>query len=334
MGGTRAVNRQSEALVHDAFGPAAEVLRVERRDPPVPGPGALLVEMIATPINPSDLLAIAGVYGPDIVLPAVPGFEGVGRVVAQGPGVAGPAPGSRVLALRGGGTWARHVAIPAATAVPVPDEISDDLAAQLWINPMTVWLLLTAELRIRPGDVVLANAAGSGFGRALCGLGRHLGAEIVAITRSDALHDALLAAGAAAVIDETRVDLPTAVRRLAAGRPVRAALDAVGGASGSALAACLPRGGSLRWYARLSGEAPRIDPDAGIDAAGFWLRRWVRDVPPAEWHARFAELFAAVTACGLRLPVQARHPLREAAAAVAAAAARDKPGKILFAPAL
>lgn len=330
MGGESLVNRlgDSPVLRHRRCGPPEAVLEWHRRAVAPPAPGRLLIEMIAAPINPSDLLAIRGAYDAGQVLPAVPGFEGVGRVVAG----AGVPAGTRVLALRGGGTWAGHVEIPAATAIRVPDAIGDDLAAQLWINPLTVWLLLTEALAVKPGDILLANAAASAFGRALCAFGRLLEAEIVAVVRSPVFRDDLLARGAALVIDESAEHVPEAVARFARGRPVRAALDAVGGASGSALAACLPPGGTFRYYARLSGTPPRIDPAAGLDVAGFWLRRWVGTASDEAWHDAFARLMQAAVAAGLDLPVAARYPLRRFTEAVRAAQSRDRPGKVLLVP--
>lgn len=328
----RAPVKSSAALVHDRTGEPAHVLRFAPCPVPVPGPGEILLEMIAAPINPSDMLAIRGEYGPGMSLPAVPGFEGVGHVEALGPGTAGFAPGERLLALRGTGTWARHAVIPAATAIRVPDAIDEATAAQLWINPLTVWLLLTRELALEPGDIVVANAAASGFGRALCTLGRHLGVRVVAVTRSPVHKEELRARGAEAVIDESAEDVPAAVARIAAGAPVRAALDAVGGASAARLLLCLPPGGRLRYYARLSREPIAIEPAglAGFDIAGFWLRRWVAAADDAAWHQAFASLLDAVVGSRMRLPVSEIFPLKRAAEAVDASAARDKPGKILF----
>ncbi|HYE00381.1 MAG TPA: zinc-dependent alcohol dehydrogenase family protein [Alphaproteobacteria bacterium] len=320
------------AVRHHQFGPPERVLRCEAVDAPPPGPGAVLVRLAARPINPSDLLGVAGEYGPEIALPAVPGFEGVGTVAAIGPDTAAPPPGTRVLALRGGGTWAEYVAVPAEYLVAVPDAIADELACQLYINPLTAWFMLTRAVAARPGDVILANAGGSAFCRALAQFCRHRGVQLVAVTRSPAYDEALRALGAE-VVNESREDVAAAVARLARG-PVVAAFDAVGGASGSALARCLPPGGTMLYYARLSRQALDLTEAEiaarGIKIAGYWLRQWVNRATPAEWHAAFAELMAVAVRIGLVMPVAARFDLSDIAAAARAAQAPGRDGKVLL----
>src|SRR5260370_2089870 len=131
-----------QAAVFDRFGEPADVLAL--RDVPAvePGRGELRVRMRASPVNPSDLLVVRGVYGRLPSLPATPGFEGVGTIDAVGPGwlawLRGLKPGRRVAVLNGtGGNWAELVVIPARMAVPVPDDLPDDQVASFFVNPAT-----------------------------------------------------------------------------------------------------------------------------------------------------------------------------------------------------
>src|SRR5271168_1638866 len=110
-----------KAVVFERFGEPAEVLHVRDVPTPEPGPGQVRVRMIASPINPSDLMTIRGQYGRVPRLPATPGFEGVGVVDAAGPGLLkllrGLKPGRRVAVLNAhGGNWAEHVVISARHA--------------------------------------------------------------------------------------------------------------------------------------------------------------------------------------------------------------------------
>lgn len=323
------------AIRYDRFGEPAEVLRLREVAAAEPGPGELLVRMAARSINPSDLLTIRGTYAQRTPLPSTPGWEGVGTVVAAGPGAPADLVGRRVLPLRGAGTWQDLVTAPAVWAVPVPPAIADDAAAQLYINPLAVWQMLMEELRLAPGDAVLVNAAGSACGRIAAQLARELDIRVLAMVRSDAYTDELLALGAAAVVNTAREPLGPAVARLTGGRGAAAALDAVGGAAGAALLDHLAPGGVLLAYGLLSGAMLRPDPAEltrrGLAFRDYWLRRWVERCTPEAWQAAFAAVMTRVADGRLALPVAAVHGLAEVAQAVRAAEASGRRGKILLA---
>jgi NADPH:quinone reductase-like Zn-dependent oxidoreductase len=116
------------------------------------------VAMTLSPVNASDLIPITGAYRHRITLPAIAGYEGVGTVI-QAPAQAAHLLGKRVLPLRGQGTWQRLVDSPLAFTVPVPDDISDTLAARAYINPLAALLML--NLYPPAGKHVLITAAGS-----------------------------------------------------------------------------------------------------------------------------------------------------------------------------
>src|SRR5438309_3951937 len=99
-----------KAVVFERFGEPAEVLRVEEVPTPMPGPGEVRVRMIASPVNPSDLLTARGLYGVLPALPSTPGFEGVGVVDEVGPGILGKmVKDKRVTAINpAGGNWAEY----------------------------------------------------------------------------------------------------------------------------------------------------------------------------------------------------------------------------------
>src|ERR1700732_3116909 len=117
-----------KAVIFDRFGPPAEVLQVRDVECSEPGPGQVRVRMIASPINPSDLLVVRGEYGRLPSLPATPGFEGVGVVEAAGKGLlARLRRGRRVAVLNSeGGNWREQVILPARQVVPLPRDVSDE----------------------------------------------------------------------------------------------------------------------------------------------------------------------------------------------------------------
>ncbi|WP_029010135.1 zinc-dependent alcohol dehydrogenase family protein [Azospirillum halopraeferens] len=321
------------ALICRRFGDPAEVVRPGDAPEPACGPGELLVRVTARAVNPSDLLTVSGTYAAATPLPFVPGFEGVGTVVAAGAGVDGALLGRRVLALRGGGTWQERVAVPAQWAVAVPDAIPDAAAAQLYINPLSVRRMLTEELRLPPGAVVVVNAAGSACGRLAAQTCREAGLRMLALCRSGAHTQDLLALGAAAVVDTSREDPAAALARLTGGGAA-AALDAVGGAPGAALVDLLAPGAVLLAYGLLSGSLLSPGPAAararGVTVRRFWLKPWVDGCTPAQWRAAFAAVIDRVADGRLVLPAALPFDLADAAAAMRAAAAPGRRGKVVL----
>lgn len=173
------------ALIYENFGEPSRVLRMQYVSPPPLKAGEVLVKMRQSSINPSDLIPIRGAYKSRIKLPCVPGYEGFGYVVKHGQGVSYPPIGSRVLALRSEGTWQDYVATSAEDAIIVPDAINDDTAAQLYINPMTAWLMIKEKLKLKPGDTLAVNAAGSAFGNVIAKFSKIFGYNFIAIVRNE-----------------------------------------------------------------------------------------------------------------------------------------------------
>ena len=148
----------NRALAYRSFGQPEEVLHLEAGEKGELAADAVRVTMRYSPVNASDLIPITGAYQHRITLPQVAGYEGIG-VVTDAPAAYRHLMGRRVLALRGEGTWQSQVDIPAALAIPVPDNIDDRLAARGYINPLAAKLML--EHFSPAGKDILITAAGS-----------------------------------------------------------------------------------------------------------------------------------------------------------------------------
>src|SRR5690606_38212484 len=150
-----------------------EVLQVRDIPEPEPGPGQVRVRMIASPINPSDLLMTRGRYVFRPPLPARPGFEGVGGVEKAGPGLYGRLlVGRRVAAMNGeGGNSAEKVVIPATQAVPARRDLPDEQVASFFVNPCTALAMVRHVLGVPKGDWLLQSAATSELGKMIIRLG-------------------------------------------------------------------------------------------------------------------------------------------------------------------
>jgi NADPH:quinone reductase-like Zn-dependent oxidoreductase len=328
-----------KAVVFDRCGDPAEVLQVRDVPAPEPGPGQVRVRMLASPINPSDLLYVRGEYGRRPALPAGAGFEGAGVVESAGPGLLRRllrlAPGRRVAVLNGdGGNWREHVVIPARQAVPVPDGLTDEQAATLLVNPASALAMIRHVLRVPPGAWLLQTAAGSALGRMVIRLGRQDGFRTVNVVRRREQAEELRQAGGEAVVCTADESLPGRVAELTQGTGVPFALDAVGGATGSDVVRSLGPGGRMLVYGTLSGEPLTFDPRLLIAGQkrveGFWLSEWLRAQRPLKLLGLFREVRRLARAGVLASEVSATFPLEQVREAARQAAAPGRHGKVLL----
>ena len=276
------------AIVFEQFGDPVEVLSLKDVPAPIPGHGEIRVRMLASPINPSDLLTIRGLYGRLPRLPATPGFEGVGVVQAAGGGwFARYLVGKRVAVLNGRtGNWCDETVIPARQAVPLAADLPVEQAAMFFVNPVTAYLMTRAVLRVPAGTWLLQTAANSAVGHMVIRLGRKFGFRTLnVVRRAEQVAELTALGGDAAVHFDPREHpaerLRDEVRRIAGDSFVKFAIDAVGGATGSAVALCLGSGGRMLAYGALADEPLSISPRTlitfGAHLEGFWLARWMAD---------------------------------------------------------
>ncbi|MCO7179820.1 zinc-dependent alcohol dehydrogenase family protein [Lactococcus formosensis] len=261
------------SFIYESYGLPHQVLTLKERCQPSLHPQELLVKMLYAPVNPSDLIPMTGAYAHRISLPAVAGYEGVGLVVDVGSSLSRKLIGQRVLPLEGEGTWQTFVKCPASHTFVIPEGLDSISASQLYVNPLTAWLLCTEVLNLHPGQKLAVNAAGSAIGQVFAQLSRILGFDFIAITRDDKKHKLLKERGA----HELRTNLINL--------EVDAAIDCVGGKAGTDLAACVRSGGKFQALGLLSGQ--QVDwaklAKLPIDVSIFHLRHWNTKLSPEEW---------------------------------------------------
>jgi NADPH:quinone reductase-like Zn-dependent oxidoreductase len=325
-----------KAVIFDRFGPPAEVLQVRDAECSEPGPGQVRVRMIASPINPSDLLVVRGEYGRLPSLPATPGFEGVGIVEAVGKGLLGRLrAGKRVAVLNGhGGNWSERVVVSARQVVPISPAVPDDQAATFFVNPASALIMTQYLLKVPANDWLLQTAAGSALGRMVIRLGKHCGFRTINVVRRRDQAEELLHGGADAVICSTEESLEARVKEITGGAGVRFAIDAVGGATAAAVVRSLAPGGRLLLYGTLSGEPLAIDPrtlmvaDARVE--GFWLSNWVGRQSTLTMLGLFRRINRLLASKVLTSEAAASFPLEEVRAAVKHAESPGRSGKVLL----
>jgi NADPH:quinone reductase-like Zn-dependent oxidoreductase len=295
--------------------------------------------MVASPVNPSELSFIRGNYGRLPTLPAVPGFEGVGKVDTIGPGwlakLRGLRPGKRVAVLNGGGgNWQESVVLPARQLVPLPDDLADEQAALFFVNPATALALTRYVLRVPPAAWLLQTAAASTLGRMVIRLGQHFGFRTINVVRRPEQAEELRRAGADAVICTADESIPARVHDLTQGAGVRFALDAVGGATATAVVQALAPGGRLLVYGTLSGEPLTLDSRTlmvgGKSIQGFWLSEWVARQRMLTMLGLFRTIRNLLRAGVLTSEVGRVFGLSEVRQAVVEAAQAGRKGKVLL----
>ena len=310
-----------------------DVIEAVPFEKPELGEGQVLLEMLAAPINPSDVLTLTGHYGVLPPLPAVGGNEGVARVAEHGPNVSGPPVGQTVLLPVGIGTWATHIVADARALVPLPNDVDPIQLSMMTINPPTASLMLSEIVDLQPGDWVIQNAANSGVGSYLITLAKMRGLRTVNIVRRESLVEPLKGAGADVVLVDGD-DLAERVKAATDGAAIMLGIDAVGGAATDRLGAALGEGATLVNYGALSGEpcllAPTVIIFKDITVRGFWLAKWFRTATPEQQKELYGTLTGLIATGKLSAPVHATYRVKDIKEAVAVAAEGGRNGKIVI----
>jgi NADPH:quinone reductase-like Zn-dependent oxidoreductase len=322
-------------ILLERYGLPEEGVRcAEVADVGAPGPGEVVFDVLAFPINPADISFCRGNYRLTPTLPATPGAECVGRVAAVGAGVTHVKPGDLVINLQRE-NWTQRRRVKRDDVIAVPSSLELRQAAMLRINPPTALLLLTDAVGLRPGDWVIQNVANSAVGRLVIRLARARGIKTMNVVRRESLFAELTALGAdACVVD--RPELAEAVKAYTGGAPIRLGLDAVSGRATARLSACVGEGGVICNYGSMSGEDPVMSRTGliagGQTLVGFILGRALGTRSLEQIRAIYADLGEQVGKGILSAPVEKVYPIEEIKAAVAHAQRGERSGKILVAP--
>ena len=207
-----------------------EVLAIQERPVPQPGPGEIRVRVFASALNRADLLQRRGAYPAPPGAPAdVPGLEYAGEVDAMGEGAGLWAVGNRVMGIVGGGGHAEYVEVHEREAIRVPQHLTSEEAAAIPEAFLTAYDALFRQLDLTMGERLLVHAVGSGVGTAALQLAGAAGATVIGTSRTaDKLRRAQ-ALGLEIGVDTSREDLAEAVNQATYGSGVHAVLDLVGG---------------------------------------------------------------------------------------------------------
>ena len=169
-----------QAVIADGEGGLVTV----ERPVPKPGPGEVLIKVVAAGVNRPDVLQRRGMYPPPPGAPDVLGLEVAGEVVEAGQGVESRV-AEKVCALVTGGGYAQYCVAPAGTCLKVPEVISLVEAAAMPETLFTVWVNLFERGFAADGDWVLVHGGTSGIGTMAITLGKLFGLKLIVTCGTD-----------------------------------------------------------------------------------------------------------------------------------------------------
>ncbi|CAM6040728.1 unnamed protein product [Sphagnum compactum] len=266
-------------------------LEIVVRPKPIASPGNVVIRLTVRAVNPIDSriirenwlrnLADEHHYHPVI------GSEGFGHITEVGEGVTKFKVNQRVVPIlywkyylgKGEGAWQDYVEVAEEDVVHIPDNVSDDAAAQFLINPWTAYGLLS-EIGVKEGEYLLQTAAASVIGRQVIQICKHLKIKTINVVRRDNVIPELKAIGADVVINSSTEDMVSRVKELTGGKGAFAAIDAVGGILTKSVGNSLRNGGRLFVYGTLGGPdvvLSSADLIRDIDVKFFRLTKFVEN---------------------------------------------------------
>jgi NADPH2:quinone reductase len=283
-----------------------------------PGPGEVRVRHRACGINFIDIYHRTGLYPQ--ALPLVLGAEAAGVVEAVGPGVTHLAVGDRVAyAARTPGSYAEARVLPAMPVVKLPDAIDFETGAAMMLKGLTVqYLLRRSRVQLAPGDMILWHAAAGGVGLIACQWARALGLKLIGTAGSDDKCKLAEDHGAAHTINYRRDDVVARVRELTGGKGVPVVYDAVGKDTWERSLDCLSPLGLMVSFGNASGPVPPVNLGQLALKGSLYVQRptlgsYLSSREAAQQMA--GELFEMVASGKVKIPVNRRYPLAEAAKA-------------------
>src|SRR6266699_6460008 len=206
-----------------------EVLLPETRALPVPGPGEILVKVMAAGVNRPDVAQRSGAYPPPPGASDLPGLEIAGEVVAIGPGATKHRLGDRVMSLVAGGGYAQYCIAQDAQAMAVPAALSMNEAGAIPETLMTVWHNVFERGALKPGETLLVHGGSSGIGTMAIQLAKAFGSKAIVTVGAKDKADACLNLGADSTINYKTEVIVVAVKTATDGAGANVILDMLGG---------------------------------------------------------------------------------------------------------
>jgi NADPH2:quinone reductase len=311
-----------------------EVLEYVEVEVGEPGPGEARVRHHAIGVNFIDVYFRTGLYPQK--LPSGLGQEGAGVVEAVGEGVTHVRPGDRVVyAGRPNGAYSQVRTMPADILVRLPDEIPFDTAAAMMLQGLTVQYLFNSTYRIKAGETILFHAAAGGVGLIACQWARALGVNLIGTVGSNEKAELARAHGAAHVINYNTEDVVQRVLDITNGEKVPVVYDSVGKDTFFKSLDCLRPLGTMVSFGNSSGAVPPFSLNELASRGSLYITRPTLATYSArreDLEAMAADLFQMVASGKVKIGVNQKFPLADAASAHIALETRKTTGSTILLP--
>jgi NADPH2:quinone reductase len=311
-----------------------EVLEYVEVEVGEPGPGEARVRNHAIGVNFIDVYFRTGLYPQK--LPSGLGQEGAGVVEAVGEGVTHVKPGDRVVyAGRPNGAYSQVRTMPADILVRLPDEIPFDTAAAMMLQGLTVQYLFNRTYRIKAGETILFHAAAGGVGLIACQWARALGVNLIGTVGSNEKAELAKAHGAAHVINYNTEDVVQRVLDITNGEKVPVVYDSVGKDTFFKSLDCLRPLGLMVSFGNSSGAVPPLSLNELAARGSLYITRPTLATYSArreDLEAMAADLFQMVASGKVKIEVNQKFPLADAASAHIALETRKTTGSTILLP--
>jgi len=312
---------------------APDVMRWEDVSVGVPGPGEVRLRHTAVGLNYIDIQQRSGGY-PLNDFPTILGMEGAGVIEAVGPDVAGFDVGDRVSYCMNRGSYSEQRVIGANWLIKLDDRIADEIAAASTLQGLTAHYLVRELYPVKAGDTVLVHAAAGGVGLLLCQWAKHLGATVIGTVGSAGKAALARAHGCDHPILYREVDFGDAVRDLTGGKGVNVVYDSVGKDTFDKGIDVLAERGWMVAFGQSSGPTPPLNTSRlamkALNVTRGGLFYFVKDAGMRARNA--AELFGLIADGTLKVEINQRYRLSDAARAHADLEARKTTGSTILTP--
>lgn len=315
--------------IHKVGGP--DVLEWEEVEVGEPGPGEVKLRQEAAGLNFIDVYHRTGLYKQE--LPFTPGVEGAGIVEAVGEHVTNVKKGDRIAYAGPIGGYSEKRLIDADRVVKLPKGISTEQAAGMMLQGMTAQMLLRSVFPVHEGDTILVHAAAGGVGLIMCQWAAALGATVIGTVGTEEKAELARAHGCAHPIVYSKQDFVGEVKRITDGEKLPVVYDSVGRDTFMKSLDCLKIRGLMVSFGNASGPPEPIAPNLLAQKGSLYLTRptlfhYISTREQLEQSAN--ELFDIVSSGKVKVEVQQRFPLKDAAEAHRALQARKTTGSTIL----
>lgn len=319
--------------VHKVGGP--EVLTYEDIDVPPPAQGQIRVKQHAIGVNFVDTYFRSGLYPAPGGLPFVAGNEAAGEVVEVGPGVSEFKRGDRVAYVQGPGCYTQERNVPADRVVKLPANIGYEQAAAMMLKGMTVEYLVRRTFEVEKGMNVLMHAAAGGVGLILCQWANYLGANVIGTVGSKEKAELARANGCHHTILYREENLGARVKEITGGKLCDVVYDGIGKDTFPASLDCIRPRGMFVSFGSASGPIAAFDINLLQFRGSLFATRPTLNTYAAKREDLLsisAELFRVVGSGAVKIPINQKYPLRDAAKAHRDLEGRGTTGSLILLP--